>query len=442
MASKRNRPPLNLRPPPKSGEDESQNPDSPATGVDADLVRPRNNAPDAFEQNPLSQVSDRISTKATEGLDDASRVKEALRIVIADGVPLEEAARRCHIAPSFLAQWREKYLTLLNEEPSIATQPLMEKGAVLPGADLVQIPRAAREQFAENWERLVEITRATPSTFRQHPVQVFLENSWLTSWLYSNGSLDRGVAVGAAVALSVIVLTGTFFVAGHFYRNEPPKTEKVENLDDSIRSAAEVAIKFFKADTAEGKMKYVRAGKQVHQLMEDYFRKYPATSIPDASLTKAMPGEGMYALEFDIPSLDRKHLCVVVEKDGQLLVDWETSSIFQEEHLKEIRRLQPRTPVRVAARVTAGEGDAYYNYGFTEAKYSCYRLSYPGLELDLFAYAVRDSLEDQTLQALLRPVTASERNITAVMEVKYPEGEVPSNQVEIVRILQEDWVAP
>ena len=48
-------------------------------------MRPRQPGPDDFEQNPLSQVSERLSLKAAEGLDDAGRVREALRIVIDEG---------------------------------------------------------------------------------------------------------------------------------------------------------------------------------------------------------------------------------------------------------------------------------------------------------------------------------------------------------------------
>ena len=415
-------------------------PPPPGPPVDAGLVRPRHSEQDAFEQNPLSQVSERLSLQATEGLDDAGRVREALRIVIGEGISVSEAAKRCQVAPSCLVQWREKYLHLLNEEPSIADRPLLERGEMLKDADLTQIPRAAREHFAENWDRLMEVTRATAATFQQHPVQLFLENSWLTGWLYDEGRIDRGVAAGAGVVLAVLVLTTTFLAAGHFYRQEESRPEVVENVDASIRRAAAVAQQFFAAEGAEQKMKYVRLTEQTRALIEDYFRTHSAASVPDAHLTMAMPGKDLYALEFDIPSLDRKHLCVVVDRGGQMLLDWETSSLFQEENFANIRRTKPRTPVRIAARVVAED---YYNYGFSAAKYTCFRLNYCGLKLDLFAYAVKDSLEERTLLALLQPVTASERQINAIMRVKYPAGDnVPDNQVEIVDILNENWVAP
>ncbi len=424
----RQRPPA-APPPPNSGRP-----------VDPGIVRPRDADQDLFEQNPLSHVSERLSLQAAEGLDDAARVREALRIVIAEGISISDAARRCHVAPSCLAEWRGKYLNLLNGESSTADRPLLEKGAILRDADLIQIPRAAQEYFAENWARLIEITRATPSTFRQHPVQLFLENSWLTSWLYDEGRLDRGVAAGAGVVLVVLVLTGTFLMAGHFYRQEQPRPEQVENVNEAILRAADVARKFFAAEGAPEKMKYVRLNDQTRALMTEYYETHSAAAITDAQLTLGMPGSDLYALEFEIPSLNRKHLCVVVDRGGQLLLDWETSSLFQEENFENIRRNRPQTPVRIAARVV---GDDYYNYSFTADKYTCFRLGYYGLKLDLFAYTLKDSLEEQTLLALLKPVTASERQVNAILSVKYPAGNnVPANQVEIVAILKEDWVAP
>jgi hypothetical protein len=404
-----------------------------------ELVRPRVSAPDSFEQNPLSHVTELLSLKAAEGLDDAGRVREALRIVISEGVSIAEAARRCHVTPSCLFEWREKYLDLLNEEPSIASQPLMEQGATIKDADLIRIPRAAREHFTENWERLMEVTRAESSAFRQHPILLFLENSALTRWFYHDGKLDRGVLAGVLVVLSVLVLTATFLSAGHFYRKDETKPQMVENYDAVIRRAADAARKFFSAPTVEEKMKYVRMDDEVRPLMEEHFRRHPAASVPRADLTKAIPGDDRYALEFDIPSLDRKHFCVVVEKNGEMLVDWETCSFFQEANFERIRQTKPQTPVRVAARVVE---DSYYNYGFTSGKFTCFRLYYPGLELDLFAYAAKDSIEEGTLNLLVKPVAASDRQLTAILEVRYPPGDVPANQVEIVRIVSRDWIAP
>lgn len=421
-------PPAPSAPPPK--------PDRPQSGPG--VVAPRDAAPDAFEQNPLSGVAERISLQAAEGLDDAGRVREALSAVIGEGVSITEAARRCHVAPSSLLQWREKYFELLNETPSVASRPLVDKGAMLKNADLVTIPRVAREQFSENWEHLVEVTRATPSAFRQNPVAVFLENSWLTSWLYTEGRLDRGTFAGAGVALVVLVLTATFLMAGHFYRREDKPRAEVLNYDSVNQRAFAVARQFFSAATAEEKRKFVRLTDDTRPLFDRYFQQHPAESLPGVTLTQAIPGSGMVLLECHIPSLRRQHQCVVVEQDSQMLLDWETASWFQEANLTELRKTRPHTPVRIAVRVA---GDTYYNYGFTEADWVSFRLIYPGFDHDLYGYARRDTPEQKTLTALLTPFTSVERPVSALLQVRYPEDpDAPVNQVEIVSILSEDWV--
>ena len=402
-------------------------------------LQPRVTSPDSFEQNPLNTVAERVSLKATEGLDDAGRVREAMRIVIAEGVSINEAARRCHVAPSFLAAWREKYLELISEDQSIAQQPLMEKGAVLKDADLITIPKAARDQFAENWERLVRITQASPSTFHQSPVRLFLENSWMTSWFFSEGRLDRGVFAGAVVGMVAIVVTASFLMAGHFYRPDEKPAPRQLNYDDAIQLAGSVAHQFFAAPTAEEKLKYVRLTEGARPGFDEYFRKFPAFSITDATLSKAIPDNSFYLLELDVPSLRRAHQCIVFERDGKMLVDWETSSWFQEANLEELRKNLTRTPVRIAVRVVL---DTYYNFGFTEKEYSSYRLSYPGVIMDFFGYTKRGSAEDSQLQELLEPLSgATARQISAILEVRYPQGAaIATNQLQIVRIISKDWV--
>lgn len=412
-------------------------PRPPDTAVDPGLVRPRHAAADEFEQNPLSHVSERITLAAAEKLDPESRVREALRIVISEGVPLQEAARQCGVATSFLRQWRDKYMELLNEEQSVAPQPLMDEGMPAPEADLVRIPQAARDMFTENWRRLVERTRAAPGMFHQSPVRVFLENSWMTSWLYTDGQLDRGTAWGAAVGVCAVVLSLTFFVAGRFYRPDFRPASTVESLEVKLNKAAAVARDFFTADTLDAKFKLVFPGVKTRELMVKYYQNHPL-SIPDAAPGQAWPHVGVYSLEFRSEALGRTMMLNVVERDGRMLVDWETSSLFQEAYIDELRKNRPTTPTMLSVKVQRAD---YYNFGFTAEKYSCYQLSYPGLQVDLFGYAAKGSAEEQTIEALILPITGGERTVAAILEVRYPDGANPAaNQVQITKILQESWL--
>jgi transposase-like protein len=401
------------------------------------MVRPRHAAADEFEQNPLSNVAERVSMAAAEGLDDEGRVREALRIVIAEGGSVQDAARRCGVAPSFLKEWRDKYLAFLNEAPSLATGPLMDKGGANAEAELVRIPRAAREQFQENWHRLVEHTRATPSTFQQDPLRLFLENSWLTSWLFTDGRLDRGTAWGAAVCAAAIVLTGTFFAAGRFYRPDTAPPPLLDSIEVRLRAAAEAGQKFFTSGSLIEKQRLVNAGPRTHELMAAYY-KNRALAIPDAMPGQAWPHVGVISMEFRSEALGRSMMVNVVERKGRMLVDWETSSLFQEVYFENLRRDRPAKPTPLSVKVQRAD---YYNFGFSAASHSAYRLSYPGLELDLFGYAPKGSEVEQTIDTMMTSISGGEQSVSAILEVKYPAvANAAPNQVEILKVLHESWV--
>ena len=71
---------------------------------------PRASRADSFEQNPLSN----LRAASMEGvdraeLDDSTRVREALRSVIEQGDSVKDAARDWYVAPSSVAEWRNRY---------------------------------------------------------------------------------------------------------------------------------------------------------------------------------------------------------------------------------------------------------------------------------------------------------------------------------------------
>jgi hypothetical protein len=170
--------------------------------------------------------------------------------------------------------------------------------------------------------------------------------------------------------------------------------------------------------------------------MENYY-KNRALGIPDATPGQVWPHVGVYSLEFRSEALGRNMLVNVLERNGHMLVDWETTSLFQEVYIDELRKNRPVTPVVLSAKVQTAD---YYNFGYTEDKFASYRLSYPGLQMDLFGYAVKGSREHQTLESMILPITAGERSMTAILEVKYPAADAALNQVQITKILQESWV--
>ncbi len=396
---------------------------------------PRASRADSFEQNPLSN----LRTASIEGvdraeLDDSTRVREALRSVIEQGDSVKDAARDWYVAPSSVAEWRNRYQDLLKED---SPMELLEADSAAKDADLTYIPDAAREIFTENWDRLVTETAATPSDFRQSPRQIFLQTSRLTSWLFQDGQLDRGILIGALSGLVGLAILTSFLMADY---NAPPVVtvpEPPPREDIMIDEAAAVAQSFFKAPNWQERLKFVRQPEAVREMMENYYRDHPDAPINDAALSLAMPVRHLVNLSFDVPSLNRSHfLCVVISK-GRHLVDWESSSLYQEAHLAKLRAARSTEPVRIAVTVTKSEAANYYNYAFRDAtRWECYQLGYPGLNLSLFGYAAKDSSDAITLDAMLGIVDKQ----AVVMEVRFPPDSATDNQVEIISVLRSEWV--
>lgn len=401
------------------------------------LLAPRDLRGDVFEQNPLSQVGHQLDAAALALMEDSERVREAVRSLVERGGDLRETAREWKVAPSSLVEWREKYYELLQQE-SLATTgvPLFEPDLGRKDADLVHIPETARLHFLANWERMVEATTASPLDFYQSPRQVFLENSWLTCWLYEDGTLDKSILSGVITGLVAIVVTASFLMArqGSVPLPELPPPPPVPDVVADI--AIEAAQNFFRTDGWEGKLRYVRQPDKVRAEMEKFYLTHPDGPITDAKLSMGMTGINTTSLNFEIPSLNRFHFINVSKtRAGQYLVDWETSSLYQEEHLKNLREEKPTTSTRIAVTVT--KADEYYNYEFADStKWTGYRLTYPGLPMVLYGYAPKDSQVEIDLDATLGVTLKA----AVLIDVAYPPDAKADNQVEILKVSEDEWI--
>ena len=405
--------------------------------ADLTKVAPRATPGDAFETNPLSAIRDAAPHgSARHGLDDSTRVREALRSVIEQGDSVKDAAREWKVAPSAIAEWRARYQDLLKED-AVPETPLMEFERRPQVDSSVYIPAAAREIFLDNWERLVTETAATPSDFVQSPRQIFLQTSTLTSWLFQEGRLDRGILSGFVSCLIGLAILTSFLMADRNAPVEVALPEPAPRDDLVIDAAAGVAQSFFKAANWEARLEFVRQPEAVRDMMRAYYQGHPDGPITDAALSLAIPVRHLVNLSFEIPSLNRSHfLCVVLSK-GRHLVDWESSSLYQEEQINRLRVARSTAPTRIAVTVTKNEAANYYNYTFRDStRWECYQLDYPGLNLNLFGYALKDSSVALPLNVMLGIVEKQ----AAVMEVRFPPDAPSDNQVEIISVLRDEWV--
>lgn len=401
---------------------------------------PRSQKADLFEQNPLSHVSRQIDTAALALMDDSERVREAVRALVEGGGDLRTVAREWKVAPSSIAEWRERYYELLQQE-SLATTgvPLFEPDLGRKDADLVRIPEVARLHFLENWDRLVLDTTESTTAFQQSPRQVFLENSWLTCWLYEDGGLDKSILAGVVTGAVALIVTISFLLAPKstpVVSDVAPVAPEVSAEDVEIADlAVQAAQNFFKAPNWQERAKLIRDPAVARPAMERYYQTHTDGPIEDATMVMGMNSKNITSLSFEIPSQSRFHFLNISKEDGKYLVDWETSSFFQEENLNQLRATRSTAPTRIA--VTLTQGDIYYNYAFREeSKWTCFQLGYPGLPMTIFGYAPKDSQILIDLEAMLGIV----KKQAVVLEVRFPENAKSDNQVEILKILGEEWV--
>ena len=407
---------------------------APARRAELSQLSPRAPRSASFEQNPLNTPRAGAGESASPlAMEDGLRVREALRRVLQEGDSVKEAARDLQVAPSSVAEWRARYQDLLAEEGG----PLFEVGEGPRNADLTEIPEVARELFSENWERLVSETETSQASLTQNPRQVFLQTSRLTSWLYQDGQLDRSILAGVLTGMVGLALLASFLLTSRQPLAVVAPPEAPVRGDVVIDEAAVVAQAFFKAETWKDRLNYVRQPEAVAGMMEAFYKSHADGPIQDAALALGMPEGHVVNLGYDIPSLGRAHFMSLVKSKGRYLVDWESSSLYQEPNLLQMREARSVEPTRVAVTIARNENDKYHNYAFSEeSRWVCYQLGYPGLKVGLYGYVAKESALARELDELLG---VSDKH-AAVLEVRYPAAGAMENQVEIVSLLRGEWV--
>ena len=402
--------------------------------MDSSKVLPRGARGDVFEQNPLSaKRPGQPVIEAREAMDDSSRVREALRSVIEDGGSVQDAAKEWNVAPSSIQEWRHRYQELLDESQEVA---LLDPDGT-PRDATVHIPEVAQELFSVNWERLVAKGGKGSRSFNQSPLQIYLQTSRFTSWLYQDGYLDRSILVGVISCVVGLAIVGSFLLAARKADLPPIVSEAAPRDDLEIKEAQKVAEAFFKAPNWEARLPMVRQPEAVREMMAEYYESHSDKPVEDAELNLARLERKMVNLSYEIPSLGKNFFLNLLKVKGHYVVDWESSSLYQEAHLIRLRAERPAGITRIAVSVAADESRDYYNYEYSDAvRWKCYQLSYPNSKLNLFGYVPRESTRAVTLDALLGVVSQH----AVVLEVKFAPDAKSDNQVEIVSVLREEWV--
>ncbi|MGI8602101.1 MAG: transposase [Verrucomicrobiales bacterium] len=413
-----------------SGEDDALDPRSlPA--------EPRiNRTGEEFELNPLTSYQEEEQPKyRTAG--EAERVREAVRQVVQEGRFVGDVARDMGLAPSSIYRWEKRYLDFISNQEEINRKEDWEDVYTWTGAP--EIPDLWRLKFAENWDRLLEATHAEEADFRQDPLEIFLNNSMLTGWLFRDGRLDRNVALGAAVGL-VLVLVLASFLRTKMKQHQTagakgPGVDTAELDKREISLASPVGLDYLRADGWEKKAMFVRDLKRVAPLMQEWYQKHSDAGQEDAELFYAMRSGDVVnvMVTFEKSGAEPAFLSLVKER-GAYKVDWETSSGYHQQSWLDLVEKRPTTPFLLRCIIERGD---YYNFDFMDStKWRCFVMRYPRGPLTLYGYAERDSALGPRLDNLLefKPYAG------VVIEAVYPPGGRGKNQLRIVKLVHEAWL--
>jgi hypothetical protein len=223
----------------------------------------------------------------------------------------------------------------------------------------------------------------------------------------------------------------------------PPAILTTEDFDGAYAAVQD----YLAADGWRAKLAYVRHPDKTAPRMEEHYSR-PEFAGGDTSkradhvlLQKKLVGERHHIIVLAVDVYpDATTGFFVVEKlpGGGFLVDWESSSGYQPVPLAEFKASRPTDPVPFRVQVSRGD---YYNYGFTEDAFDCYRLHYPNdPAFELFAYAAKGGPVATELDLLVPPGSQASLSLSLVLELAYAADAQADNQVEIARVAATEWV--
>ena len=271
----------------------------------------------------------------------------------------------------------------------------------------------------------------------------------------STGS--RYAVIGLAALTACAGLYGIHVLRQKATDPEPGAPPAEIEIDRSIMTSADFegamsAVRsFLTADGVEAKLNFVRQPDRMRPLMESWYRAdhsaAPVQCGEAGAMDKIRDRDDFYVL-LNVPVLVPDPLApgsfletptyfavqeIREASKSVYLLDWEVSTGYQEMPLDTFMATMPKEPH--IFRVKMREG-GYYNHDFTEDKWLCAELYYPGRpDFSLVGYIDRASPNGRALM----PFAAGDAKSSLILELAYPENAVSRNQVVITKLIHPSW---
>ncbi|MDB6070541.1 MAG: hypothetical protein JWL81_1712 [Verrucomicrobiales bacterium] len=370
-----------------------------------------------------------------------------------------EARRRVKIKKRRTKRPQARYVELTDwDQSELSGIPEAEIAADI-WADAKPLPEDVSPNEEAN-EYLVESVDDDSGQTRTTKKKVRRRRLLLGARLFFTRFMALSRYMGAALAL-LVAGAGIygFYVFFQKYNASPLPSVVETPIDRAVLTSydsqgAEKAVRdFLAADGIEAKLAFVRQPQRIRPLMQKWYRGERTAGplqVGEPLRQDKRAGEegtGTYyvilAMPVQVPdplnpgsTYEETTFFAVEEiREGPVsryLVDWETSTGYQEMPLETFKSTMP--PEAWPFRVYMKAAD-YYNHGFNELEWQCVQLYYPGRDFQLFGYINRSSLEGRKML----PLVENNRSAGIIAELKYPNDPASREQVIVQRMIHSSW---
>ena len=278
------------------------------------------------------------------------------------------------------------------------------------------------------------------------PVQekIATANARRIRWVEHSGKLTVAAVLLLTVVLA-IVYVGRSGSGTDDIMVEPDEAELLKlEYASYLSNAKSVARKFMLADSMVERLQYVRyPDKIAEQMLKDQSTDWDAPLPFDQVHELATPifKEPYFLGCYFQDEMGTYPVEVEIRPDG-FFIDWEAFTAYNEVPWPEV--LEERSTSKDYSMRVVAELSDYYNYQFTEDKYTSLYLQDRRRQHSMYAYAIKGSWVETELRKHLHETVLLDGTGAAMMtmlqlNIRFPEESTPQPMAEITALVSPDW---
>lgn len=214
-------------------------------------------------------------------------------------------------------------------------------------------------------------------------------------------------------------------------------TELIETIEKTIRQ-------YFKANTIEERLEFVRHPERVKALMETYYgeQKFPLVSEPVVEIISLQPItlEKLASFWMANVTLQRSKghdLIFEVLKTGEVKIDWETLVCYQPVKWEDFVMQRP-SGQSLDFRIYIEQNDLFSHEFADSSRWNCFRIS--TLNSDEIVYGYSEVGSQVSKDILAQIAENSGQRVALILRLEIPDGLQSRQGTIIEKVISNNWI--